>query len=544
VFQSWGWLNSWWSSWGEGREFIVVIKEDERLVGAAALYLDEKRNLRLIGEEHADYGAVLAVDDRKDILEAIVKAIFEQRECFSRLIFDAVRQDSYLHRLLLWRGAVSGEAIVCPRVQFAKRPLQSLLSKSSLKRHAKALSALGEVQCLHCDTAQTMAPWLDGFFQQHIERWALTGSPSLFLNPKNRAFYRALASRARAGGPALLSVVLLAGRPVAMHFGFRSQKDLLWYKSTFDPRLATAGPGEVLLANLLREAAAEGCAGVDFTRGGESFKSRFASETRYVSALEVFSPVWNTMSARGQSSLRGALLRALDHLQLRASVAQGLRGAHRAVALWQRQGAHTLFKRAQELWQARKMVPVRFYARKQHVAPTVVELADGFSGCCVESIAQLFERANPRDSRYRHLFETASARLGAGDRLWLGLVQGDIVAFGWETQRSPLPVTEIGEIVHFEANTTLLYDFQVLLAYRGRGYYQALLRWLTPLARHRWTVIFARADNLASCAGIEASGFRCFSALTRRRGIVEQALAAKTQGPVLTVGSCASQGLK
>ena len=60
VFQSWWWLSAWWPVWGEGTPHVVAVREHGRLVGAGAFYTAPDGTLRFIGEEHADYGGVLA----------------------------------------------------------------------------------------------------------------------------------------------------------------------------------------------------------------------------------------------------------------------------------------------------------------------------------------------------------------------------------------------------------------------------------------------------------------------------------------------------
>lgn len=173
VFQSWDWLSAWWESFGVGEPLILAAREHGKLVGAAAFYVDPGRVVRLIGDQHADYGNVLAAGGRPEIVAALVAGLFSWRFRWSRLVLDAVRLGSLLSLELGRQGARQGKPSPCPRTRFVERSADELLRKSSLRRHARALSRLGPVECLHLETPAAIEPWLDAFVRQHTERWAL-----------------------------------------------------------------------------------------------------------------------------------------------------------------------------------------------------------------------------------------------------------------------------------------------------------------------------------------------------------------------------------
>ena len=318
---------------GEGKAHVLGVRDGDRLVGAGAFYLRPDGTLCFMGEEHADFGGVLAVDDRADVIAAIVRGLFGPSSAWRRLELQCVLTGTPLARALALAGCLSSQRVPCPRVRFAARPLADLLAKDSLRRHERKLALVGGLSFAHLDAAAEIVPWLARFFKQHIERWSLTQTPSLFCDPRNREFYSELAGSAEPGGSLLFTIVEAGGAPVAMHFGLRSQDELLWYKPTFDPRLAASGPGEVLLAELLRRAGREGCAGLDFTRGGEAFKKRFASEVREVALYEAWPDAASAALARLGRGTRSSTVRALERLGIKAQVSLALRRADRALAV-------------------------------------------------------------------------------------------------------------------------------------------------------------------------------------------------------------------
>ena len=535
VFQSWWWLSAWWPVWGEGTPLVIAVRDDGRLAGLGAFYTAPDGTLRFIGEEHADYGGVLAGGGRDDVVEAIVAALFEPPIRWQRLCLNDVPLDGRLAAALRARGAIAAEAVPCPRVRFAARPLAGLLDKDSLKRHERKLKRQGAVTYLHLDAATEIEPWLPRFVSQHVERWAVTATPSLFREPRNVEFYSALTGSAEPGGSLLFSVVLLDDRPVAMHFGLRSGDDLLWYKPTFDPRLAQSGPGEVLLAELLRRAGREGAAGLDFTRGDEAFKLRFASEVRHVALIEA----WPTPAAAARvqrlRTLKAGIKAGLVRLGLKERAAVHARRTGRVAHHLRHEGVGGVLRRTRRVLAEPSARTLEVYARSPAAVPETAARAALSEVVRLDSLAALFEYVDPAAGEHAELLRHARERFTSGDVLIAGLVDDELVAHGWQTVRSPLPVTELDAELHFPADAVLLYDFRVLEAARGQGYYAALLRTLAGSVAATSVVIYALSDNAAARGGIEAAGFARIGTLTADGGEPRYVAVDGAAGPSLVL---------
>jgi CelD/BcsL family acetyltransferase involved in cellulose biosynthesis len=163
----------------------------------------------------------------------------------------------------------------CPRLTGEQKYIYRSLGKKSIKRNRSKLGKLGKFSVEHFTDPVDIAPYLNAFFQQHIERWSSTDYPSLFNKPKNQAFYQELA---KTDIPVLFTVISVDKQAVAFHFGFISAGDLVWYKPAFDINMGSYSPGEVLLSELIEYVRAHQLTGLDFTRGNEAFKLRFCSE--------------------------------------------------------------------------------------------------------------------------------------------------------------------------------------------------------------------------------------------------------------------------
>ena len=314
VFARHEWADAWWASFGHGRVLkLYAASEQGRLVGLLPVSLPLEGSggpAVLVGDEHADYAGILADPACPGILMQLLERACDELGETSGLLVRDVREDSSYAgalgnaaagRFNRWRRVSS---IPCPRTSLDPARLQALVNKKSLKRHARQLARRGQVEVLHMTDSHEILPCLKGFFAQHIARWQNTGSPSLFLNERNRDFYRDLAIGFSGSGLLVYTEIRLDARPVACHFGFVSEGDFIWYKPCFAPDLAKLSPGETLLRELLLYASTRGLGGFDFTRGGEAFKRRFADAERTATTFMFHPSRCGAAIARGQSLLR------------------------------------------------------------------------------------------------------------------------------------------------------------------------------------------------------------------------------------------------
>jgi Acetyltransferase (GNAT) domain len=196
------------------------------------------------------------------------------------------------------RLIASGET-PCPRLSLSPESVQRLYADVGFRRHTRKLTKAGALGIEHLREASSIDGHLEQFFEQHVGRWSGTKSPSLFLKPANRRFYRELTREFDNTGDLVFTVVRVDGRAAAFHFGFVSDSTLLWYKPTFDLQLGKYSPGQSLLRALIDFAISKGLHAFDFTRGDEPFKRRLASEVRknvsyhwYVSSLDAARAHW------------------------------------------------------------------------------------------------------------------------------------------------------------------------------------------------------------------------------------------------------------
>ncbi len=290
----------------------------------------------LLGTDNAaaDYADFIVADGHPEAHAAILDWIVAQRRRWTSL--ELLNLPAQSPTLLL---SNLSDALHGPVLQFAaEAPARVLgdadadrrmLAKKSLRRHVNGFSREGQLEYRRLASAEEIDAHLGIFFDQHRRRWASTGSPSLFEDPAQQTFYRALAARLDPLHTLHFAVVLFDQRPIAYHFGFELDGVFTWYKPSFEPELQQRSPGEVLIRFLLEDAVARGLREFDFTVGSEAFKFRFATVVRRVYRLRVYRRAWERIPAQGRELLKRVLTGLQQRAQLMRSRNAGPSGAER-----------------------------------------------------------------------------------------------------------------------------------------------------------------------------------------------------------------------
>ena len=298
VFLTWHWLSAWWETFGRG-ELLLIAAEREGAVVALAPLFTEAGMIYFVGSGGSDYLNFIGDISDLEILDALLVEARRRVQHFIGFVFYHVPETSETG----WRLRQAAERLglkcfdegsqLAPTLEMGadKNSAIEAANKKSLVRHERGFLRDGELKVEHLDAGEKILPQLDGFFEQHIGRWAATTSPSLFNDETQKRFYRQLARKAADTGWLRFTRLEWQGRAIAFHFGFCYHGNFLWYKPTFAIELAERSPGEVLLRQLLLKAMDEAAHTFDFGLGDEAFKSRFATQTNIVRNWGLYDPV-------------------------------------------------------------------------------------------------------------------------------------------------------------------------------------------------------------------------------------------------------------
>lgn len=299
VFQTYEWLHSWWRSFRSTCDLrLLTVTDGPRPVAVAPLVSCQqgaKRVVRFIGDGRADYSDILVGERRSDAIASVLSALHAD-PAWHVLELNNIPEVSSTASMVAAAAEGLGYHVLiepqflCPSlvIRAHEEEAMAIRDKASVRRKRHKLDRLGNVAVRHLQSVQDIEPLLDTFFEQHVDRWAPTESPSLFLRPENREFYRALARELAPVGRLLFTVLELDGRPIAMHYGFVHGGVLTWYKPSFDRALLEHSPGTVMVGHLVAYAIEKGYDELDFTLGNEAFKNRFTNTMRRTVRVRVF----------------------------------------------------------------------------------------------------------------------------------------------------------------------------------------------------------------------------------------------------------------
>lgn len=315
IFQTYQWVSSWEKSFKDLHEPLYVsLRDAAGVVGVAPLTMSRglinERIIRFLGDGRADYCDFLYARNAPKVLEGLCQALFAARDHWDVVILNSIPAESPTVGLLqdicrrsgyhvLQRKLYSSPTLI---IHGHEADAVKIYNKASLRRRQNYFQGIGALT-FKTITGRNLFPYLDGFFDQHVGRWAGSATPSLFLDERNRGFYRELAMAMADNEWLVLSIVEFDGRPLAMHYGFDYNGSFLWYKPTFDRVYAKHSPGLVLLRYLIGYAIENQRGEFDFTIGDEPFKARFSNKVRSTVQVQIFRDPLHWALARSRHML-------------------------------------------------------------------------------------------------------------------------------------------------------------------------------------------------------------------------------------------------
>jgi CelD/BcsL family acetyltransferase involved in cellulose biosynthesis len=166
----------------------------------------------------------------------------------------------------------------------------ALAGKKKLRQYLRGMEREGPVTFAHLQSPSHIQAALPEFADAHVARFQAMQRISSLSTPERRFFLQELARRFSDSGVVTLSMLMIAGRPVAWNYGFQFHGSWFWYQPTFDSRWEEHSPGYCLLSRIVVEACEmDEMNVVDLGLGAEGYKERFGNSTRqtlYITATK------------------------------------------------------------------------------------------------------------------------------------------------------------------------------------------------------------------------------------------------------------------
>lgn len=279
------WLISYLEVYGNSVNLLVmVVREGDGIVGLAPLMINDARELVFIGYPQNDYADLIIADDAHGVLEEIWKTMIAHRNRYKKIILDQMQEEmshwkescelldrmGKPYRLLL--------SDTCPAMELDDiEAARSKYYKRNITTYVNWYEKQGNFSFNTPQERGEALARLEDLFAQHIERRDKTPFPSQFVNPSTCEFYRKFVGRLFDRGWMLVATMTLDKEFLALYLAMPYQNRLYLYTTSFNDNYSKRSPGQVILRFLFDYAVDKGYRWLDFARGDEGYKDRFAN---------------------------------------------------------------------------------------------------------------------------------------------------------------------------------------------------------------------------------------------------------------------------
>ncbi len=281
---------AWWRALGKGELAVVTRRREGRLVAVAPLHrraLLGQPVLRWLGHGLGTVGRAVAVDDdaRRELWDGVAGLGLPLQLVHVR---PPEASTLALRRSASWTVRVEVEDR-CPVLDLPEgtsaRTVRSARSLKRLRNYRSALAREGRAfDVLVVDDVEGLRRYWPEI--QRVAAVADAGRDRLDLcGAPYDAFSYPFLEQEAAAGRLLIVGGTVGGRWVAHEVGLRSGTTLELWLSRFDPDLEKAGPGHLVMEQIVDRAADLGVTRLDFGLGENAYKAQWAREGYDVASL-------------------------------------------------------------------------------------------------------------------------------------------------------------------------------------------------------------------------------------------------------------------
>jgi CelD/BcsL family acetyltransferase involved in cellulose biosynthesis len=332
----WEWVRGWWDVYGPvygdgGHGLrIIVVRRGQDLIGALPLYVKTprwswgSRELRFISTGEAEFEETCA--EYLDLLHrpgAEAECLAAIGRCLNgelsfpwdQLELSPMPANSPLLELPEFMNGRADRSVgkgpaVC-YVSDLSGGFEAYLKRLSQGARGEARKLLREVTRAGMSfeiaaTADQSIRYFDELVELHRSRWASVGKAGCFA-PRQCEFHRHLVATLAPAGKTVLSRLSLAGKTYAVTYGHLTGTNYSCYQRGV--RMEThpvRSPGTATLLLLMDHLARHGIVCYDHLGGLNSFKQRFATDERHLTAMRIAKPTTRYLATRTRDLARRA----------------------------------------------------------------------------------------------------------------------------------------------------------------------------------------------------------------------------------------------
>ena len=303
IFVTWEWVSAWMDAvYPKVHPMTVAVYLHDQLVGLAPFYLSSFRLfniyryscLRFLGDCHsgAEYPDIIVQKGvEKPVLQAIASCLDANKDKWDCAYFPSIagwtgaveRLNSVFSSLsffLRQRPAIfSIFALPGSHEEFQLRHLSSIIRKS-LRNYERSVKGHHADQIDYCNESESLKEFLEDLFVLHRKRWESVGQLGSFIRrPRMQIFYKTFAPIALRNNWLQLSRLKLAGKPIAVQFGYLYNNSYLQLQEGFDPDGPT-GSGNALRYRVIQRCIEQNIQEYDFLGDFTPHKKNWGAKER------------------------------------------------------------------------------------------------------------------------------------------------------------------------------------------------------------------------------------------------------------------------
>jgi CelD/BcsL family acetyltransferase involved in cellulose biosynthesis len=527
-YQGPAWCMEWYRSYGDFfSPLVMLITCDRTLVGIVPMAVESATGrLTFATDNMADYRDVVTRPDYRKAVIAEMLQVYKSGSFPNTLRLGPTQPESKTVGIVRELTARTSElrtitrAHTCWRFWF-NEPTSAIkiAAKESVRRNVNYYKREGPVVLQRVKDADSWDAIKDEFFAQHSLRQLSVGRPISFNEERKRRFYDGLIEQ----HPEMVHVTMLrvAGKLIAGHYGYIWRKVLYWGASSFDVREEKHSPGQILVALFLQNASTDGLRGVDFTLGTEEFKARFGNSCASLPTVEIYSNSRSYFSRKLRdqlvSGVKAVVMNGAGARKSRALISVGKHIDREA-----QQVRESGLKVSLARWTQRGLANFTGKNREQFFIATAEEIH--FSGVPLAAgeiylfrTNEIYDLLKCADSSHETVQELAAtvkrtSTLHQGGRaLHTILVNDSLAAWGWSHLPEEAAVSPQSRTQKPHGDTVVISGMYVVPQYRQRQLDQILLSYVLKErfeSGARTAYILCSEANTALRKALERTGFR------------------------------------
>lgn len=302
IFSSVNWIFIWWKTFSSNNDLLrlIIVFDDDEVVGFCPLYVKDGKTLMFVGtgederiETCPEYLDIVYLKEHRQVVSILIQQwMMDNDKAFSECLFVSYLKSSLMHSVLCSLPNRFISHFTDTGVQHLitlSQNMAAFIARIESTSFKKKLNRLNNI--IDSDNRLTIryltnddSDFCDVFTQLkdlHQQRWAVKGEDGAFASTEFNDFHLDFGDVALKQGKAVLAVISLDGKPIAITYCLISNNTCHYYQSGIDDNVPHKySPGHIMHLAMMRYCLERHIKHYDFMRGTRqsSYKDKYSTE--------------------------------------------------------------------------------------------------------------------------------------------------------------------------------------------------------------------------------------------------------------------------